>query len=186
VRCFAMGLHPLKARPSGQLLKANLSPLEGPLHLGGQYCRPNDMPLATAVQPAEPDLAAHPLGAGEVVMLVATDSDRLLGDEERLAALGYEAVGYMTAEAAREAVEVSPGRFDFVILGQLGSLTKSLELATDLHRSLPSIPIVLATRGSSEIGAETLVAAGIADVVRWPIVVEEIATALSQFSKKGE
>ncbi|MET4152943.1 hypothetical protein ABIC08_006868, partial [Bradyrhizobium sp. RT9b] len=31
-RCFAMGLHPLKARPSGQLLKANLSPLEGPLH----------------------------------------------------------------------------------------------------------------------------------------------------------
>ncbi|MET4037873.1 signal transduction histidine kinase/CheY-like chemotaxis protein [Bradyrhizobium sp. RT4a] len=144
------------------------------------------LPLATAVQPAEPDLAAHPLGAGEVVMLVATDSDRLLGDEERLAALGYEAVGYMTAEAAREAVEVSPGRFDFVILGQLGSLTKSLELATDLHRSLPSIPIVLATRGSSEIGAETLVAAGIADVVRWPIVVEEIATALSQFSKKGE
>ena len=32
VRCFAMGLHPLKARLLGQLLKANLSTPKGPLH----------------------------------------------------------------------------------------------------------------------------------------------------------
>jgi CheY-like chemotaxis protein len=43
----------------------------------------------------------------------------------------------------------------------------------------PHLPIVLATKTTAEIGADTLVAAGIADVVRWPIVAEEIATALA-------
>lgn len=35
------GLHPLKARPSGQLLKASLSILEGPLHYGSILQRRN-------------------------------------------------------------------------------------------------------------------------------------------------
>ena len=30
-----------------------------------------------------------------------------------------------------------------------------------------------------QLGADTLVAAGISDVVRWPIIAEEIATALA-------
>jgi hypothetical protein len=38
---------------------------------------------------------------------------------------------------------------------------------------------VLATRAAIEIGADTLVSAGISDVVRWPIVAEEIAFALT-------
>ena len=41
------------------------------------------------------------------------------------------------------------------------------------------LPILLATRSTEEIGADTLVAAGISDVVRWPIVAEEVATALA-------
>jgi hypothetical protein len=41
---------------------------------------------------------------------------------------------------------------------------------------------VLATKAAIEIGADTLVAAGISDVVRWPIVAEEIAMALAHSS----
>ena len=37
VRCFAMGLHPLKARPPGQLLRAILSAPGGPLQIGVQF-----------------------------------------------------------------------------------------------------------------------------------------------------
>jgi DNA-binding NtrC family response regulator len=118
-------------------------------------------------------------------MLVAGDCDRLLGDEEMLAALGYEALGFSTAEAARAASDAAPDRFDIVVVGQVGSFAQSLELATDLHRSLPSVPIVLATRVAFEIGTDTLLAAGISDVVRWPIVAEEIAIALSHVSELG-
>src|SRR6267378_894620 len=39
VRCFAMGLHPLKARPPGQLLKAIPSAPRGPLQKAGNDFR---------------------------------------------------------------------------------------------------------------------------------------------------
>ncbi|WP_441260369.1 two-component system VirA-like sensor kinase [Bradyrhizobium sp. 521_C7_N1_3] len=144
------------------------------------------LPLAAAaVLPVGQRGAANGTGNGEVVMLVAGDSDRLLGDEEMLAALGYEAVGFATAEAARAACNAAPDRFDFVIVGQVGSLTQSVELANQLHRSIPSVPIVLATRVAFEIGADTLLAAGISDVIRWPIVAEEVAGALLQSARVG-
>lgn len=72
-----------------------------------------------------------------------------------------------------------------MVVGPVGSLGQSLELATVLHHELPSVPIVLATRAVFEIGADTLLGAGISDVVRWPIVAEEIAIVLSQISRAG-
>src|SRR5262249_10336378 len=68
--------------------------------------------VAGGVWAAERRSAARAPGRGEGVMLVAADSDRLLGDEEMLAALGYEAVGFATAEAARAAGKAAPSRFD--------------------------------------------------------------------------
>lgn len=118
-------------------------------------------------------------------MLVAGDIHRLRGDEEMIAALGFEAVGFATAEAARSASKAARDRFDFVVVGPVGSLGQSLELATVLHRELPLVPIVLATRTAFEIGADALLGAGISDVVRWPIVAEEIAVVLSQISRVG-
>jgi CheY-like chemotaxis protein len=50
---------------------------------------------------------------------------------------------------------------------------------SDLQRRLP---IVLATKSSEEIGADSLVIAGITDVVRWPIAAAEIAAALDRCS----
>ena len=98
------------------------------------------------------------------------------------AALGYEPVGFTTAEAAMMACRVDPHRFDMVIVGDFGSAAASLELAATLHAALPRLPIVLATATAIEIGADTLVSAGISDVVRWPIVAEEIAIALAEGS----
>ncbi|MET0724100.1 MAG: two-component system VirA-like sensor kinase [Tardiphaga sp.] len=139
------------------------------------------LPRAAAIFPGQrPPVRAT--GQGKVVMLVASDHHRLLGDEEMLAALGFEAVGFATAEAAREASKATPERFDLVVIGHVGSFRQSLELATVLNHELTSVPIVLATRATSEIGADAMLAAGISDVVRWPIVAEEIAIVLSQIS----
>jgi signal transduction histidine kinase/CheY-like chemotaxis protein len=137
--------------------------------------------VSTAPSPRE-RLKMRTPGRGEVVMLVAPDKDRLLGEEEKLAALGYEAVGFVTAEVAMQACMATPDRFDFVVVGQLGSLAHCLEVASDLHRILPSTPIILAARSSSETDADNLFAAGISDVVHWPIAIEEIAAALTQLS----
>ena len=132
-----------------------------------------------AEQACAPGDAALPAGTGETIMLVAQDAERLLRDEEMLAALGYEPVGFSRADAAAAACRADPGRFDMIIVGDIGSAARSLDVAASLHAAAPRLPIVLATRAAIEIGADTLVSAGISDVVRWPIIAEEIAFALT-------
>jgi signal transduction histidine kinase len=129
-----------------------------------------------------PTMAAPMLqvGNGETVMIVASDAVRLLRDEETLAALGFEPVGFNAAGAALAACRARPDRFDAVIVGHFGSTMSSLEIAAALHEVAPHLPIVLATKSSEEIGADRLLGAGIADVVHWPIVAAEIAAALNQ------
>ena len=138
--------------------------------------------LATAGPAAEVDTPMLPLGCGETVLMVASDSARLLRDEEMLAALGYEPVGFTDADEGLAACRATPERFDALLVGELGSPGSSLELAATLHAAAPRLPIVLATKSTEQIGADTLVAAGIADVVRWPMVAEEIAAALNHCS----
>jgi signal transduction histidine kinase/CheY-like chemotaxis protein len=135
--------------------------------------------LPRAAAPAsEAGAAATRTGQGQTVMLVAHDAERVLSDEEMLAALGYEPVGFTNADAALAACRADPNRFDMAVVGHCGLAARSLELAAALHASAPRLPIVLASKAAIEIGADTLVRAGISDVVRWPIVAEEIAMAL--------
>jgi DNA-binding NtrC family response regulator len=137
---------------------------------------------AASEQSSELNATALATGQGQTVMLVAKDGARVLRDEEMLAALGYEPVGFTTADAALAACRADPHRFDMVIVGDFGSARVSLDLAAALHAAIPRLPIVLATPIAIEIGADTLVSAGISDVVRWPIVAEEIAIALANGS----
>jgi len=114
-----------------------------------------------------------------MVLMVASDAAVLLRDEETLAALGYEPVGFTSLETALSAFRAKPKRFDILIVGPLGPPAASLELATKLHSMASHLPIVLATRATEEISADMLITAGISDVVRWPIIAEEIAAALA-------
>jgi signal transduction histidine kinase len=134
-----------------------------------------DMPMS----PSAPSAPAVPVGNGETIMVVTSDAERLLRDEETLAALGFEPVGFSTAGAALAACRAKPDRFDALIVGHFGSTMSSLEIAAALHEAAPHLPIVLATKSSEEIGADRLVGAGIADVVHWPIIAAEMAAALN-------
>ena len=80
--------------------------------------------------------------------------------------------------AAVAACRSRPERFDALVVGHFGSAIASLQLAAALRDAAPDLPIVLAAKFAQEIGADTLLAAGIADVVHWPIVAAEIAPAL--------
>src|SRR5262249_52700968 len=119
------------------------------------------------------------VGNGETIMVVTSDAERLLRDEETLAALGFEPVGFSTAGGALAACRAKPDRVGGLILGPFGSTLASLEIAAALHEAAPHLPIVLATKSSEEIGADRLVGAGIADVVHWPITAAEVAAALN-------
>jgi signal transduction histidine kinase len=126
-----------------------------------------------------PKAAALSTGNGEIVMVVGGNGTSVLNHEEMLAALGYEAVGFTTADAALAACRADPERFDMIVVGQLGTLARSLEMATELHSIVPRVPKILAVNTALEISADALLAAGISDVIRWPIAAEEIAVTLA-------
>jgi signal transduction histidine kinase len=132
---------------------------------------------ATAAGAAEAT-AARPFGHGETVLLVETDPEQLLWDEELLAALGYEPVGYTCAADAQAAFQDAPDRFDVLVVGHIDRSTSALKLAAEIHDLAPGMPLLLAVASCDEFGANSLVVAGTADVVHRPLAASEIAKAL--------
>ena len=133
-----------------------------------------DAPTTARADPVAPPR----LGQGETVLIVHDARDSLLGDEEILAALGYEPIGFDRPADAIAAVRSEPTRFDAVLIS-MASVRDALDLAHTLHAISPMQPILLA-RSSLDIGADTLVQAGVADLVRRPLVGSELASVLSR------
>lgn len=125
------------------------------------------------------EVSSLSLGRGETVLVVEDSRERLLADEELLAALGYEPVGFTRADDALAACRATPKRFDAVLVGHLASAA-SLDLAVMLHELMPYVPILLATASADERGPDALVAAGISEVVHRPLVSTELASALGR------
>ena len=131
-----------------------------------------------STSPAEIDAPALPLGRGETVLILDSDRTRLLRDEEMLAALGYEPVGFTRPSDAIAACRATPARFDAIVIGHLGVAAASLDLTQAFQDSAPGIAMVLVTASADEIAADALAAAGVVEVVHRPLVSTEIAAAL--------
>jgi hypothetical protein len=126
------------------------------------------------------DVAELPLGHGQTVLVVNHEREGLLRDEEMLAALGYEPVGFMRPADAVAACQVLPRRFDALVIGHLLPVSSMIDLAAALHEIVPDLPIVLAAATMTEISAETLASARIAEIVHRPLASDEIAAALKR------
>jgi DNA-binding NtrC family response regulator len=114
------------------------------------------------------------------VLIVENERERLTRDEEELAALGYEPIGFERPADALAACHSQPDRFD-VILISLGSQTQSgLDLVRAVHEVVPLKPVLLAAASSIEVSVNTVAETGISEVIRWPLVSPELATALER------
>jgi signal transduction histidine kinase len=134
----------------------------------------SDEPIA--VQHA-PDLALR--GAGETVLVLETDRRRLLRHEEILAALGYEPVGFTKLAEAAVACRASRARFDVALVCHLPG-SSALDFAASLHDIAPTLPIILATPSTRDLGAPLLAASGITELVHHPLTSAELVGALSR------
>jgi CheY-like chemotaxis protein len=126
---------------------------------------------------AEPQLT--PLGRGETVLIVESEREHLLPDEEKLAALGYEPVGFEHADDALAACRSEPERFDIILVNYGSRVQDGLDLAVAFHELVPSKPVLLAAASSMDVNANALAGAGISEVLRWPFASSELATALA-------
>ncbi|TXN72331.1 two-component system VirA-like sensor kinase [Methylobacterium sp. WL6] len=105
--------------------------------------------------------------AGGTVMIVGAARSALQDDEETLAALGYEPIGYTDPDAAVTALRAEPGRFDLLVVENrpLGSL--GLAFARRAARIVDR-PIVLSLSATDTVRPEVLSAIPIVDVVHRP------------------
>ncbi|SFD62157.1 two-component system VirA-like sensor kinase [Methylobacterium sp. 13MFTsu3.1M2] len=111
--------------------------------------------------------AAAGAAAGGTVMLVGRTRRSVQDDEETLAALGYEPVGYADPEAALAVLRREPGRFDLLIVENRLADLSGLAFA---HRAarISGRPIVLSLSSTDAVQPELLAAVPVADIVRRP------------------
>jgi signal transduction histidine kinase len=127
---------------------------------------------------AEPELIA--LGHGETVLIVESEREHLLPDEEKLAALGYEPVGFEHADDALAACRSEPDRFDVILVSYGSRVQDGLALARALHEMALLKPVLLAAASSTDVNVNALAEAGVSEVLRWPFANAELAAALAR------
>ena len=121
-----------------------------------------------------------PYGNGETVMIVDDQHSLVALTEETLAALGYEPVGFDSSMAALQAFRAEPQRFDLVLTDQTMPDLSGVDLAREIRRVRPELPVVLMSGYSGAQIAERARAAGVADLLRKPLVRRDIAEALGR------
>jgi DNA-binding NtrC family response regulator len=126
-----------------------------------------------------------PLGRGETVLIVESERERLLRDEEELAALGYEPVGFEHAGDALAACRAEPDRFDIILISQGLQTRDGLDLAKALHQVAPMPPVLLAAASTIDLSVSRLAEAGVSEVLQWPLASTELAAALALCLRKS-
>src|SRR5258708_14763147 len=96
----------------------------------------SDVPLSA---PYAPGIAGR--GAGETVLVLETERERLLRHEEILAALGYEPVGFTNLHEAAQAYALR-ARFDHALVCHRPGETSAIDLARTLHNIAPILPFI--------------------------------------------
>ena len=128
---------------------------------------------------AEP-VGELPQGNGETVMIVDDERSLVALAEETLAVLGYEPAGFDSSVAALQAFRAEPQRYDLVLTDETMPDLSGVELAREIRRLRPDLPIVLMSGYSGAQLTGRARAIGVAEVLRKPLVRRDIAEALGR------
>ena len=94
--------------------------------------------------------------------------------------LGYEVVASTSSREALEAFRAMPQRFDAVVTDQTMPHMTGEQLARELRRIRPDIPIILCTGFSHTMNPEKAQAVGIDAFCMKPVVVRDLAVTIQQ------
>lgn len=120
-------------------------------------------------------------GGGQAVLVLEANRERLLRDEEILAALGYEPVGFTGVAEAEAALLADPTRCEAILFcARSQDSTAVLAWVTALRERAPQLPVVLATSAPADFAAPALAEAGITEIIHQPLNSAELAGALGR------
>jgi PAS domain S-box-containing protein len=139
------------------------------------------LPVAAEMpMPAREPSQRLPLGGGQTVMIVDDERALVALAEESIAQLGYEPVGFDSSVAALRAYRDAPDRFDAVVTDESMPDLSGTELAREIRRLRPSIPIILMSgHGSLEL-SQRGTQIGINDLLLKPLHSRNLAESLAR------
>jgi len=133
-----------------------------------------------AVAPVDEVDSELPRGNGQTVMIVDDEKPLVALAEEMLAALGYEPVGFSSSVAALRALREAPYRFDIVLTDETMPDLTGTELAREIRRLRPDLPIVLMSGYSGLQLHERAREIGIRQVLRKPLQSRDLAESFGR------
>ena len=118
-------------------------------------------------------------GSGETILLIDDEETLVRLGEEMMAELGYEPVGFASSAAALESFRDKPQRFDAVLSDEAMPEMTGSELAREIRRIRPDIPIVLMSGYVTPALIDRAREIGIKDVLAKPLAARDIARSLA-------
>jgi DNA-binding NtrC family response regulator len=113
-------------------------------------------------------------------MIVDDEHSLMALGEEIAAGLGYEPVGFVSSRAALEAFVAEPQRFDAVLTDEAMPDLVGSELAFQIRRLRPEIPIILMSGYGGTQLTNRAAEIGVSEVLRKPLHRRDLAEALAR------
>jgi PAS domain S-box-containing protein len=123
---------------------------------------------------------ALPRGRGETVMIVDDERPLVALAEEITAHLGYEPVGFDSSRAALAAFCAEPQRFDAVLTDEAMPDLVGTDLAAEIRRLRPAIPIILMSGYGGTQLTNRAAEIGVNEVLRKPLHRRDLAESLAR------
>ena len=139
------------------------------------------LPVAgEAGKPAVEAVRELPRGHGETVMIVDDERPLVALAKEMLAALGYQPVGFESSSAALQAFRAEPQRFDLILTDEAMPDLVGTELAHEIRRIQPTLPIILMSGHGGAQLTRRAAAVGAKEVLRKPLQGRDLAESLAR------
>lgn len=124
-------------------------------------------------------------GRGETILLVDDEPPLVDLGEEMLAALGYDAVGFTSSLAALRSFRRTPERFDLVLTDESMPEMTGSELAREIRRIRPDLPILIVTGHATPLLLRQAREIGVAEVLAKPMSSRTAGQALARALRAG-
>jgi PAS domain S-box-containing protein len=139
------------------------------------------LPVAgEAARPVVEAVGELPRGHGETVMIVDDERPLVALAKEMLAGLGYQPVGFESSTAALQAFQAEPQRFDLILTDEAMPDLVGTELAHEIRRIQPTLPIILMSGHGGAQLTQRAAAIGAKEVLRKPLQGRDLAESLAR------
>jgi PAS domain S-box-containing protein len=139
-------------------------------------------PVSESALPASANVANAPVksGSGERILYVDDEEALVFLAVRMLKRMGFDAEGLVDARQAVRDLQQNPARWSAVITDLGMPIMNGLELALELRRIRPDLPIIITSGYVRDEDVERARAIGVHDIFPKPNTVEEMATVIAE------